>query len=130
MKTKENIIKKSPEIRLVDEGQQFPDMRQKNYQENESSHTGYFNNDENRKAIQNNVEEGITGTYNLRKRENILAPEKFVNLAEAVALIAENNEPISFEEAIVSRDRKEFVLKFWWIDFDIHFLSSFPDTLT
>ncbi|KAG5883308.1 hypothetical protein JTB14_008595 [Gonioctena quinquepunctata] len=26
--------------------------------------------------------------------------------------------------------RARFVLKFWWIDFDIHFLSSFPDTLT
>ncbi|KAG5872165.1 hypothetical protein JTB14_017090 [Gonioctena quinquepunctata] len=83
-------------------------MRQKNDQENESSHTEHFNNDENRKGIQNNVEEEITGKYNLRKRENILAPERFVNLAEAFALIAENNEPISFAEAIYSRDRKEW----------------------
>ncbi|KAG5868706.1 hypothetical protein JTB14_028721 [Gonioctena quinquepunctata] len=77
-------------------------MRQKNDQGNESSHTGHFNYDENRKAIQNDVEEEITGKYNLRKRENILAPERFVNLAEAVPRIAENNEPISFEEAISS----------------------------
>ncbi|KAG5889475.1 hypothetical protein JTB14_016581 [Gonioctena quinquepunctata] len=83
-------------------------MRQKNYQENESSHIEQFNNDGNRKAIQNNLEEEITGKYNLRKRENILAPERFVNLAEAVTLIAENNEPISSEEAISSRDRKEW----------------------
>ncbi|KAG5863263.1 hypothetical protein JTB14_035744, partial [Gonioctena quinquepunctata] len=38
--------------------------------------------------------------------------------------------PAGMASATFPEDNIRFVVKFWWIDFDIHFLSSFPDTLT
>lgn len=75
-------------------------------QENNTAETCDSMDDQNEET--EFVEERKCQTYELRDRSLIQKPERFGSLAESVALLAEDCEPITYEEALNGKDAQDW----------------------